>query len=329
MEECIRSVMNQSITEGVECIIVDDCGQDNSMEIVESILANDGYTECEDGTLTSTLSPLTFRILHHEHNRGLSAARNTGIYAAKGEYVYFIDSDDYIYENCISSFFSVAAIYPEADIIQGSFYAEDQAYNKHLHSGVDIPTETDYIDNLSLCRKHLQRCGCLPMMPNRLIKTSFIRDNNLLAKEGIIHEDHLWTFMAGKHIRRMAYCKTDTYFYRSNSTGIMSSSNNKKHAVSLSTICDEIFLNLPLNRWFNVELNYLLWEIHSIEKYGYEDPFVFMEYSNNRFVRNLYKNYSQTGHKYTFFKRFYKIVVYLNIFMMKSLRSLLRINGIR
>lgn len=60
VEECIRSVINQTMTEGVECIIVDDCGQDNSMEIVESVLAREGYVACDNGTLTSNKSPITF-----------------------------------------------------------------------------------------------------------------------------------------------------------------------------------------------------------------------------------------------------------------------------
>lgn len=68
VEECLQSVAAQTYT-AIECIIVDDCGTDDSMQKVESFITN--YQ-----------GPITFKILHHEHNRGLSAARNTGIDAA-------------------------------------------------------------------------------------------------------------------------------------------------------------------------------------------------------------------------------------------------------
>ena len=105
VEQCLQSVMHQTMTAGVECILVDDCGQDNSMELVEQMLAREGYSVCSDGTLISNHSPLTFQILHHEHNRGLSAARNTGIEAARGEYLYFLDSDDWIEESAFNDLY--------------------------------------------------------------------------------------------------------------------------------------------------------------------------------------------------------------------------------
>ena len=88
--DCIRSVMHQTWQGPLECIFVDDCGTDNSMEIVRSIIEeNQGNIE--------------FKIIRHKENRGLSAARNTGIAAATGDYVYFLDSDDEITPDCIEA----------------------------------------------------------------------------------------------------------------------------------------------------------------------------------------------------------------------------------
>ena len=86
--ECLQSVMNQTYQGQLECIVVDDCGTDRSMEIVARMIA--GY----DG-------PIEFRVLHHEKNMGLSCARNTGIDAVTGDYVFFLDSDDWISYDCI------------------------------------------------------------------------------------------------------------------------------------------------------------------------------------------------------------------------------------
>ena len=82
VEECLKSVMDQTYKR-LEVIIVDDCGTDDSMEKVERMLQD--YA-----------GEISFSILHHDRNRGLSAARNTGIDACHGDFISFIDSDDYV-----------------------------------------------------------------------------------------------------------------------------------------------------------------------------------------------------------------------------------------
>ena len=84
---CLNSVFNQTYKD-LEVILIDDCGQDNSMEIVHNFVE-------------SHPQPFPIRILYHKQNRGLSAARNTGISAAEGDFIYFLDSDDTIASNCI------------------------------------------------------------------------------------------------------------------------------------------------------------------------------------------------------------------------------------
>lgn len=74
--DCLHSVMRQSYQGSIECLLIDDCGTDNSMEVVNSVL-ND-YN-----------GKIDFKVLHHECNRGLSAARNTGVASATGDYLYF------------------------------------------------------------------------------------------------------------------------------------------------------------------------------------------------------------------------------------------------
>lgn len=268
--------MNQTMTEGVECIIVDDGGQDNSMEIVERIISE------YDGSIE-------FRIFHHGHNRGLSAARNTGIDAAIGEYVYFLDSDDWIYNYCLESLFVMAKRYPKADFIQGTIRSENEMLNSWLHSNRHFPSDTDYIENKYRCRLLLQQTHHLPFMQNRLIRKRFIKEHNLTAKEGIVHEDNLWTFMAGKYVQSIAFCKNDTYYYRSSPEGIVSSVNKEVRAKGCSIVCDEITKNISMGKWFYKELSYVIWRIQSIEKLNYDNPFIFMTYANNFFIRKLYE----------------------------------------
>lgn len=83
--------MHQTYRE-LEVLLVDDCGTDDSIAIVQRMLGSK-----EDAIIDN----VHYKILHHEHNRGLSAARNSGIDNAKGTYIYFLDSDDYIEQNTL------------------------------------------------------------------------------------------------------------------------------------------------------------------------------------------------------------------------------------
>ena len=90
--------MRQSYTD-IECVLVDDASVDDSMVKCQKLI--DEY----DG-------PIQFRLLHHEKNRGLSAARNTGTKAATGEYVFYLDSDDEITSDCIEKMMLLAEKHP-------------------------------------------------------------------------------------------------------------------------------------------------------------------------------------------------------------------------
>ena len=109
--ECLNSVINQTYDHSkIECILVDDCTPDKSMNIANELIAN--YN-----------GDMTFIIKKHDHNQGLSAARNTGIDIATGTYIYFIDSDDYIYPNSIAALMS-ASDNKNTDIVIGNHYRE-------------------------------------------------------------------------------------------------------------------------------------------------------------------------------------------------------------
>lgn len=80
--ECLKSIINQQYQK-LEVIIVDDCSQDNSLDIIHSVI--DNY----DGSIE-------FCVICHDTNKGVSATRNTGLEVAQGEYIGFVDSDDYV-----------------------------------------------------------------------------------------------------------------------------------------------------------------------------------------------------------------------------------------
>ena len=110
--ECLNSVISQTYDHSkIGCIIVNDCTTDDSIDIVYKIIKK------YDGGMS-------FIICRHEHNEGLSSARNTGIEVAKGNYIFFIDSDDYIYPNSLELLLNASKIYGYPDMLVGNFYYE-------------------------------------------------------------------------------------------------------------------------------------------------------------------------------------------------------------
>lgn len=115
--ECLQSVAAQTKTKNVECILVDDCGTDNSVKVAEQFISD--YK-----------GDISFALFHHSENKGLSAARNTGIKNARGKYLFFLDSDDTIKPYCLDELFALAEKY-HADMVQGS-YESDLASMKYF-----------------------------------------------------------------------------------------------------------------------------------------------------------------------------------------------------
>lgn len=83
VQRCIHSLCSQTYRH-IELIFVNDCSKDDTVSFVETLLASENSEGIE------------YRIITHEHNMGVAAARNTGLDAAKGKYIYYVDSDDYI-----------------------------------------------------------------------------------------------------------------------------------------------------------------------------------------------------------------------------------------
>ena len=88
IEECIASVAAQTYKD-FDIIAINDCSTDSSLEILRECI--DKYNIPKD----------RISIIDHERNRGISAARNTGILHSTAEYVYFLDSDDTITPDCL------------------------------------------------------------------------------------------------------------------------------------------------------------------------------------------------------------------------------------
>lgn len=213
VRECLESVMAQNIAEAsVECIIVDDCGEDDSMAIVHSMLAN--YN-----------GPIHFRVMQHEHNRGLSAARNTGLDAAIGDYVLFVDSDDYLLPDALNHLLEGLRGYPKADMVVGNTIIE--ASGSKPFYDLSAP---EYIDDAYDILTRMMRYKINIEAWNKLIRKEVITDNGLRFVEGVIFEDQPWSFYLFDHLSSVVLLPDVTYFYRCNNNSIMQTSHTQAKA---------------------------------------------------------------------------------------------------
>ncbi len=211
--ECVASVMAQTY-HGIECILVDDCSPDNSMKIAREMIA-------------AYAGPVEFRLLRHERNRGLSAARNTGTDAATGGYVYYLDSDDYITPDCIEKLAALALRYPGVDMVRGNTAVTDPDYPgwMDLNRG-GIP---EYIEENRQIRSSArvfhylvwQVCNCL-------CRVDWLRQSGVTFAEGLWFEDVLWLRQLTPLIRSVAFCKDHTYIYRIQGGSFMAGSPKKR-----------------------------------------------------------------------------------------------------
>lgn len=224
--ECLQSVAAQTKTKDVECILVDDCGTDKSVSLAEQFIS-------------TYVGEIAFALFHHPQNRGLSAARNTGIKNAKGKYLFFLDSDDTIKPDCLDKLFSLAEKY-HADMVQGSYVSDLESMNFFEKS--QLP---EFSDDKSFIKRTLLNYDVNPVMAqNRLVRRQLVVENNLWFKEGIIHEDLYWSFFLAKIVERICFCKQKTYFYRSTPGSITNKVNIERETLAFHTIIEDFCLHI-------------------------------------------------------------------------------------
>ena len=210
IERCILSVMRQQDFNGdLECILVDDCTPDKSMQIAQSLI--DGYQ-----------GPVKFIIIRNSVNLGLSCSRNNGLNYAKGDYVFFLDSDDYISNDCIGCLSKQLNLYDFAvDMVVGNSYDYRRKEFWQNRDGTIILIQ----DHKDIMRRFLQIE--IPMMAwNKLINRQFLITHNLFFAPKMVHEDELWSFQLYDVVKNVVLIPEVTYFYEQNANSIMTSSEN-------------------------------------------------------------------------------------------------------
>ena len=222
LRECIDSVLSQTY-KNYEIILVDDGSTDSSSEICDEY-ANE--YEC-------------IRVIHKE-NKGLSHTRNTGFYVANGEYMYFLDSDDYIDNDALK--ICVTSIENEnADFL----FFDAQSFED---SGKKFNISQNYIrkecygttNGMEMLGKLFENKDFHSSVPLLFLKRNFLKKEDFNFLEGVLYEDVLFAYQIFCKAERATHVNKPIYFRRYRENSIMTSHKTIHHFRSMVTVFYEL-----------------------------------------------------------------------------------------
>lgn len=192
----------------------------------EVIIVNDGSTDSSSAIIQHYCSLFPQKtIVINKENGGLSSARNAGLKEARGSYIAFIDSDDFIDSDKIVSVLTNAKEM-QLDIIFGDYiYCDEKScilltskrYSMNHMKAYQVYNGLEYWEN-ALNKDQISVEACF-----QLYNLSFLRKYNLLFKEGIYHEDFLFSYYCIFYAKKVMYVPIAYYYYRQRPGSIMSS----------------------------------------------------------------------------------------------------------
>lgn len=196
LERLINSIMNQKY-ENYECLLIDDGSSDGSNDIIQSRIGNDKR----------------FKYIY-QNNNGPSSARNHGLKIANGEYIVFVDSDDYLHKDYL--WYLLSSISEEYDLGVCGYYDISE---------YGIVEVNDFINHSSLAENVVYGTG--GVLWCKIFKKSIITENKIELDENLfMSEDMIFVLEYCKHVKKWNVINKSLYYYeRLNSNSISRSIN--------------------------------------------------------------------------------------------------------
>ena len=261
VERCAESLFGQDY-EKIEYVFVDDCTPDGSVGVIERTLER--YPHRQSRT----------KIVHHERNRGLSAARNTALDASSGEYLMIVDSDDWLADQSVVSTLVKRMQETGADIVV--FDHKNVYPHGESASYKDIPSaKEEYL-------KFVLECRCTPSLATSFYRASVWRDNGVRNIEGLdMSEDYTVQPRLIYYARKIDYLRQPLYcYYRANEGSYI---NSMKPSITKNIpeleVVEQFFADKPdrkqyepsleAARWLKSARRYVNWAKYSGDKEAY------------------------------------------------------------
>ena len=233
LSECVESILAQTYSD-FEILLVDDGSPDNCPVLCDEWAKKD-----------SRIKAL------HKPNGGLSDARNYGLEHAQGDYVVFVDSDDFwVNKECLQRLMNVVDAHPECDFIGFNcsyYYSDTKTYNKWVAYDESLSKPTD--KNTVLCS--LVASGTFPMSAClKILKRKALLEINLNFIKGLLSEDIPWFIDLLEGAKKCMFINDYIYAYRQGVVGSISNSFSVRNFNSILRIIDNELQKLE-GRTFN------------------------------------------------------------------------------
>lgn len=294
LEKCLQSLIEQCYSD-MEIVVVDDKSTDRSLCIAKK------YEKYNN-----------VKVISKEKNTGLSDSRNVGIRESRGQYIMFLDSDDYVEDGCIFKIQEIVKKENEPDIVYFGYSEEYESTNeKYIKYGYVSQKDKIYTGEefaiAELKQRNLYAAACFGIY-NR----EFIVRNNLYFESGLLHEDELWTPQVILRANKVYTSDYVFYHYLRRNGSITRSGNKTKHGQDMLCICKK--------------LDILANEIKNPELKKYMDNHIAMLYMKGMTERRLYQTNMEIDRFYPLRKVCFKKDRAKAILFAFSLRLYYRIN---
>lgn len=245
----LHSVINQSY-KNLEIILINDATKDRSMDLV------------------STIKDPRIKIINHKTNQGLAKSRNDGIEKASGEFIAFLDSDDYWDENFVEELLKII-VSTRADVAVAA-------------TNLILPDKTSVLKNYQeFIAEYLNKVQAMPNGAcwNKLYRTDFIKENKLAFPVGLYWEDNIFTIKAAYFSNFFAFTNSTSYNYSIRNNSITTDFSKLEALKAHSLLIAEQIIE------FNKD------KISSLEEKGVIFNFIFSNFINKgHFGDQIYKD---------------------------------------
>ncbi len=295
IQQCLDSIVNQTLKE-IEIICVNDGSTDNSPQILEEYAKKDKRIK-----------------IINKKNAGLGAARNTGMEHATGEYIGFIDSDDWVDLGMFKKLYSNAKS-QNSDMVMCPIYIVDDSNQKldydFPYFNLDYFNE-DFYNNVFTHKKTEDFFFRICVTSyNKIYRTKFLKKINANFPEGLIFEDNPFFYKTFLSAKSVSLVKDFLYYYRVNRANSIISNVDKKYfdVIKIQNLNKNIFLETNnfefykmdfynyamgsiINRYSKVDEKYREEFFNLIKQFFKEMDLKNNEINNlNSFIKNKYNN---------------------------------------
>ena len=203
ISKCLSSLVNQTLDD-IEIICVNDGSTDNSLEIIEKIANNDAR----------------IKIINQEHKKQ-GAARNAGLRIAEGEYIGFVDSDDWVDLNYYEMLYNTAKKY-DADIALATNVRIGNGKTKKRLEITEEKTAETLQEKIDIGNQVKNPCPT-----NKIYRHSMLKENNIIWQEGVYCEDKLFTIQAIYYANKIVTVPDVNYYYFRNPNSTVHTKSEK------------------------------------------------------------------------------------------------------